>query len=101
MKLCRFIAQTIFITVSSILVSETSLAQVVVFAPSAPPPVRVEAAPLPRAGYIWDGGHWRWEHGRYIWRPGHWEVIHVGHHWVPGHWVASRGAWRWMVGHWA
>lgn len=34
-------------------------AEVIVVAPSAPPPpVRYEAVPAPRVGYVWDRGHW-------------------------------------------
>ncbi len=65
--------------------------EVVVIAPSAPPAVRYEAVPAPRVGYVWDHGHWRWDHGRYVWAAGHWQAERVGYHWVPGHWVA-RGA---------
>jgi WXXGXW repeat (2 copies) len=76
-------------------------AEVIIVAPNAPPPVRVESVPPARVGYVWDHGHWRWEHGQYVWNPGHWEVERVGYHWVPGHWIARGGAWRWMPGHWA
>jgi hypothetical protein len=72
-----------------------------VIAPSAPPPVRYEAMPAPRHGFVWDQGHWRWDHGRYVWVPGHWQRERVGYHWVPGHWVAHGPNYHWVEGHWA
>ena len=62
---------------------------------------RVEVVPAPRVGYVWDKGHWRWDHGRYVWVAGHWQAERVGYHWVPGHWVAHGPNWRWVPGHWA
>jgi hypothetical protein len=83
------------------LVCTPALAQTIIVAPSAPPPMRVEAMPPPRAGYAWDNGHWRWEYGRYVWVPGHWQTVRVGYRWVPGHWVPAGRGWRWIDGHWA
>ncbi|WGS54860.1 YXWGXW repeat-containing protein [Paraburkholderia sp. D15] len=76
-------------------------AQAVIVAPMAPPPPRVEVVPAPRAGYVWDQGRWRWNHGRYVWVPGHWQPVRVGYRWVPGHWVQRGPNWRWVEGHWA
>jgi hypothetical protein len=75
--------------------------EVVVVAPSAPPPVRYEVVPAARVGYVWERGHWRWEHGRYVWIGGHWEAERVGMHWVPGHWDRRGPNWFWTRGHWA
>ena len=75
--------------------------EIVVVAPSAPPAVLGEAVPAPRDGYVWDRGHWRWEHGRYVWAPGHWQPVRVGYHWVPGHWAPRGAHWAWVPGHWA
>ncbi|MEA3121521.1 MAG: hypothetical protein QOH33_1076 [Paraburkholderia sp.] len=82
-------------------VSSASAADVVVLAPDAPPPVRYEGVPAPRAGYVWDRGHWGWEHGRYVWERGHWEIERVGHRWVGGHWAPRGPHWEWIPGHWA
>lgn len=76
-------------------------AEVVIVAPTAPLPPRVEVVQAPRAGYAWDQGHWRWDHGRYVWVEGHWQPVRVGYHWVPGHWVEHGPNWRWVEGHWA
>lgn len=73
----------------------------VVVAPNAPPPVRYEVVPATRVGYVWERGHWRWDHGRYVWIGGHWEAERVGMHWVPGHWDQRGPNWFWTRGHWA
>jgi len=83
------------------LATSAVFAQAVIVAPVAPPPPRVEVMPAPRAGYVWDQGHWHWRHGRYVWIPGHWRGVRAGYHWVPGHWVARGPNWRWVPGHWA
>jgi len=61
------------------LATSAVFAQAVIVAPFAPPPPRVEVMPAPRAGYVWDQGHWHWRHGRYVWIPGHWQVVRVGY----------------------
>lgn len=76
-------------------------AQAIVIAPAAPPPVRYEAIPPVRGGYVWDPGHWQWRNGAYVWVQGHWRPARVGYRWVPGHWVARGPQWRWVEGHWA
>ena len=75
--------------------------EIVVVAPNAPPPVRYEVVPAARVGYVWDRGHWHWEHGRYVWIGGHWEAERVGMRWVPGHWDQRGPNWFWTRGHWA
>ncbi|VWC22074.1 YXWGXW repeat protein [Burkholderia lata] len=75
--------------------------EIVVVAPNAPPPVRYEVVPASRMGYVWDRGHWHWEHGRYVWIGGHWETERVGMQWVPGHWDQRGPNWFWTRGHWA
>ena len=75
--------------------------EVVIVALNAPPPERVEVVPAARVGYVWDKGHWRWDHGRYNWVRGHWQAERVGAHWVPGHWDDHHDHWVWVEGHWA
>jgi hypothetical protein len=83
------------------LAAAPAFAQAVIVAPVAPPAPRVEVVPPPRAGYVWDQGRWRWEHGRYVWVPGHWQPVRVGYHWVPGHWRQRGANWHWVEGHWS
>ncbi|ACR32239.1 YXWGXW repeat-containing protein [Burkholderia glumae] len=80
----------------SLTLATSAFAQAVVVAPIAPPAPRDEVVPPARAGYVWDHGRWRWEHGAYVWQP-----VRVGYHWVPGHWVAHGPNWHWVPGHWA
>jgi hypothetical protein len=96
----RWPSRLIFAAIATLAVS-SAFAQVVILAPTAPPPPRVEVVPGPRAGFVWDAGHWRWDHGRYVWVPGHWQPVRVGRRWVPGHWVARGPNWRWIPAHWA
>jgi hypothetical protein len=81
------------------LTAAPALAQAVIVAPMAPPTPRVEVVPAPRAGYVWDQGRWRWEHGRYVWVQGHWQPVRIGYRWVPGHWAQRGPNWRWVEGH--
>jgi len=67
---------------------------------SAPPAARVEAAPEPRPGYIYERGHYGWDGHAYVWsegryieeRPGHVYtqpmIEHRGEHYYyhSGHW---------------
>ncbi len=55
--------------------------------------------PPPRAGFVWDAGHWNWE-GRYVWVPGHWVEARPGARWVAGVWQPYRGQYRYVPGHW-
>jgi hypothetical protein len=86
--------------IASLAVS-AAFAQAVIVAPYGPPPPRAEVMPGARPGYVWDKGHWRWDHGQYVWIPGHWQPVRVGYHWVPGHWVQRGPNWHWVEGHWA
>lgn len=99
MKKSSLVRLLVAATVS--LVASATFAQEVIVAPMAPPPPRVEVMPAPRAGYAWDHGHWRWDHGQYVWIPGHWQPVRVGYHWVPGHWDQRGPHWHWVEGHWA
>ncbi|MFL9989170.1 YXWGXW repeat-containing protein [Paraburkholderia sediminicola] len=82
------------------LLASVAFAQAVIVAQYAPPAPRVEVVPAPRAGYVWDGGHWYWELGRYVWVPGRWQEVRVGHRWVLGHWAQFGLNWHWVPGHW-
>jgi hypothetical protein len=101
-SLRNLLARSAFVVAGVVSVaSAASAAEVVVIAPNAPPAPRYEAAPPARAGYVWDGGHWNWEHGRYVWIGGHWQAERVGHRWMPGEWRPEHGRYRWVPAHWA
>ncbi|MBB3256837.1 hypothetical protein F4827_001683 [Paraburkholderia bannensis] len=93
--------RSLLVAATLALAGGSAIAQTVIIAPNAPPPPRVETVPPSRAGYAWDPGHWRWDHGAYVWAPGHWQPVRVGHRWIPGHWIEHGPNWRWVPGHWA
>ncbi len=66
-----------------------------------PPPAPIyEAAPAPRAGFVWAPGFWQWEGGRHLWHAGYWMPERHGYHWVPDRWAQVHGGWHHEVGHW-
>lgn len=81
------------------LASTPVFAREVIVIREAPPPMRVEPAPVGRPGYVWDQGHWGWQ-GRYVWVPGHWQPVMRNARWQPGHWVARGPNWHWVQGRW-
>ena len=68
-------------------------ARVDVFVNVAPPSVRHEIAPAPRAGYLWTPGYWDWRSNRHVWTRGHWERERVGYFYHPRRWVERDGRW--------
>jgi hypothetical protein len=67
---------------------------------TAPPPIRVEVAPRPRAGYLWAPGYWSWDGHRHVWHAGYWEAERPGQHFVPANWVNTPRGWRFVPAHW-
>ena len=67
----------------------------------APPPLRVEVVPAPRAGNVWVAGHWGWRDGRHVWIEGHWIKERTGYHWNSAHWDQRNGRWYLVDGRWA
>src|SRR5262245_61281110 len=61
-------------------------AQVTVTFGSPPPPLRYEAVPAPRGGYVWAPGHWRLVRDQYVWFPGQWYTARQGYRYVPETW---------------
>jgi WXXGXW repeat (2 copies) len=87
--------------VSGAMVTPTiASAGVVVDIDVAPPPVRVEAVPEPRAGYVWAPGYWEWSGHEHVWRSGRWLHERRDQHWVPDHWVQAGPHWHHERGHW-
>jgi WXXGXW repeat (2 copies) len=75
-------------------------AQVEVGVTIAPPAVRYEPVPPPRAGWVWAPGYWRWVNGQYAWYRGHWIVARPGYRWVVGAWAPRGPRWYYAPGHW-
>jgi hypothetical protein len=77
-----------------------------VVAVRAPPPLQAEVIPAPPPAHpelwVWQPGHWRWEHNEYVWRAGHYEKRPAANaYWVRPEWVARNGQWVFKPGHWA
>lgn len=72
------------------------------YAPSAPPPIRVEAyGAAPGPGYVWVNGYWGWRGGNYEWVRGNWvRPPHARAVWVAPRWEHDRGRYRFHEGHW-
>lgn len=74
----------------------------VVWAPVAPPPLRVETPPPPpHRDYLWIPGYWHWETNQHRWVDGHWEAPREHQHWEPHRWDRDEGGrWRLREGYW-
>lgn len=76
-------------------------AQVGIYYNSAPPPVRFEAVPAARRGYVWVPGYWDGRGGRrHVWRTGHWERARNGYNYVQPNWVQRDNRWQLNRGGW-
>ena len=60
----------------------------------APPPVREEAVPAPRAGYVWSQGYWDWRNNEYVWVPGTWVRERPGYVYHHREWRERDGRWE-------
>jgi hypothetical protein len=59
----------------------------------APPPPRYERSPSPRAGYVFQPGHWEWNGRRHTWIPGVWIVERPGYEYRSHSWHRRDGGW--------
>jgi hypothetical protein len=65
-----------------------------------PPPLRYEAVPAPRSGYVWSPGHWAWDGRGHVWVAGHWVTARPGYaYYAPG-WVERDGRWYYRSSRW-
>jgi hypothetical protein len=90
----------IAVAISALGACQAASAEVIVVTQPAPPATIIEHVPAPRTGFVWDSGHWHWEHHRYVWINGHWQQVRVGHRWIEGHWNRHGRDWHWSPGHW-
>jgi hypothetical protein len=66
----------------------------------APPPPRVQHAPPPRDGYVWDGGHWAWSGTAYYWVDGGWVVQRRRLERIADQWEQVGDKWHFVPAHW-
>ena len=106
--------RTLFTVLAASAISTSALVAPAILSPAAaqssmnlgisigvPPPAPVyAAAPVPRAGYVWAPGYWRWEGERHVWAPGRWIAERRGYHWVPDRWEHHGRDYAHMRGHW-
>ncbi|HZM45037.1 MAG TPA: hypothetical protein VFC14_09410 [Burkholderiales bacterium] len=78
------------------------LAQVEIQLNFGPPPVRYEVVPEPRPGYVWSGGHWRWEGSRneHVWVAGDYVAARPGYVYVQPQWVERDARWTYRAPRW-
>lgn len=95
------------IAACAIILSSTSLntfarsnVDVGIFIGSAPPPVRYESMPPPRAGNVWVPGYWNWNGRRHTWVNGHWERARPGYVYVNPSWQRTDRGWHLSHGEW-
>jgi hypothetical protein len=66
-----------------------------------PPPVVVETTPpAPRAGYIYEPGHYTVDKDRYVWSEPRWIREREGHRWTPYKLDRDGDKWHYRSGHW-
>ena len=71
-----------------------SLAAVDVYVNIGPPPVRYEAVPVVRRGYVWSPGYWDWRGNRHVWVKGSSVRAREGYSYQPRQWVENNGRWN-------
>ncbi len=79
-----------------------SMAQVVITASLAPPPLPVYEQPMaPGDGYLWTPGYWAWGPDGYYWVPGIWvRPPRIGYLWTPPYWGFVGGSYGFHGGYW-
>ena len=67
---------------------------------NAPPPVRYEAVPAPRRGYVWAPGYWQPQGHRHVWRAGHWVQSRPDYAYRQPVWQQRGDRWDYRSSHW-
>jgi hypothetical protein len=75
-----------------------SAAYAQVYVQVAPPAMRAEVAPAPRAGSVWVPGHYEWRNNDYVWISGYWVAERPGYAYVEPRWVQRANGQWYMVG---
>ncbi len=65
-----------------------------------PPPLRYEAMPPPRVGYVWAPGYWGWNGRSHVWMRGSWMRDRPGYVYAQPHWIERGGRWHYEQAHW-
>jgi len=94
----RILAAALVAASAWVAVPAASAATIVVR--EAPPALRVETVPAPRAGYQWVNGHWDWRGNRWVWVGGTWVRERHGYVYAPPMWVERDGRWERREARW-
>ena len=87
-------------SLGGIAVPMSASAEVTVYFNTAPPPVRFEAVPAARRGYLWVPGYWNARNNRHVWQAGHWERERAGYRYNPPAWTQRDNRWQFERGRW-
>ena len=87
-------------SLGGISVPMTASAETGIYFSVAPPPVRYEAVPAPRPGYVWSPGYWNAKSNHHVWQGGHWERDRAGHNYAQPAWTQHDNQWQLQRGHW-
>jgi hypothetical protein len=98
--ICNTLLSAILVSAGAWLMGAPAHAATEIVSSVAPPPERVEHAPAPRDGYVWNQGHWEWSGHSYAWVAGTWIVARPKAHWVADHWNQVGDQWHYLAGHW-
>lgn len=71
-----------------------------IYAPMAPPPLRVERVRRARPGFVWAPGYWAYGHRHYNWRRGHWARARHGYNYMAPRWEQDGNRWRYHGEEW-
>ena len=66
----------------------------------APPALRTEVVPAPRANRVWVAGHWDWRNRQHQWVPGTWIRERRGYQYNQPAWTERNGRWHMERGNW-
>jgi len=87
-------------SLSSIAIPTTASADAGIYLSIAPPPIRYEAVPQARDGYLWSPGYWNAKQNRHVWQAGHWERDRAGYRYAQPTWTQHENKWQLERGHW-
>lgn len=84
-----------------VVIVPTAAMAATVWVQTAPPPLREEAVPAPRRGYVWTPGYWAWNGHSHVWHSGVWVKERRGYVYTQPAWVEHDGRWEFRRGAWA
>jgi len=87
-------------SLGAISVPMAASAAVIVYHNVAPPPMRHEATPAARRGYVWVPGYWNIKGKRHAWQGGHWERDRRGYYYSQPTWTQRDNRWQLERGRW-